>query len=311
VRVAAVRADGDDGRLARHDAAGAKLREHPLLQIVFGERLPGADFGSGVQEGFLGDAINDAAGFDVRFVLLHGPAGLELLHKIGGAHHAAAVRANEFHSAGVDERYIRDGVARRILHGNFFDALEQARQICFEFTEAGIDAPGAGEAFERARLDAVHELARRAARGNEIEPTARAERIVVEPEHAMRDGIAMVKIVEEPGVEPGGAQLLLDSGNGRHQVSDRVSGPAGLRPTEGAAIARTCAAVAPRTSTRLVRLRWPETILTAACGTFKQTARKWRSASLARPSTGGAARRMRSAPSRSPAASSREARGCR
>src|SRR5712692_8248032 len=66
----------------------------------------------------------------------------------------------------------------------------------------------------------------------------------------------------------------------------------------------------PETSTRFLRLRSPERILTAATGTFKRSASRRRSASLARSSTGGAVRRTFSAPCHSPSMASRLARAC-
>src|ERR1700719_437578 len=75
------------------------------------------------------------------------------------------------------------------------------------------------------------------------------------------------------------------------------------------ATARICSALPPRTSMRFRRPRWPEAILTAASGTFKQSAKKRRRASLARPSTGGTLRRTRRAPCHSPSISLRLARG--
>src|ERR1700680_1139681 len=61
---------------------------------------------------------------------------------------------------------------------------------------------------------------------------------------------------------------------------------------------------------RFRRPRWPEAILTAASGTFKQSAKKRRRASFARPSTGGTFSRTRRAPCHSPSISLRLARGC-
>ena len=71
-----------------------------------------------------------------------------------------------------------------------------------------------------------------------------------------------------------------------------------------------CCLVTPRTSILLVRLRSPLRILTADFGVFKSCARNSMSASLARPSTAGACRRILMAPPISPATSSLEARGC-
>src|SRR5229473_2353320 len=74
--------------------------------------------------------------------------------------------------------------------------------------------------------------------------------------------------------------------------------------------ASTSCWVTPRISTRLLRLRWPETILTADLGVIKRCARNSHSASLARSSSAGACRRTFSAPPSTPAISVLLARGC-
>ena len=73
--------------------------------------------------------------------------------------------------------------------------------------------------------------------------------------------------------------------------------------------ARTCSAVTPAIATRFWRLRSPLTIRMSRLGTCRAAAKKATRASLAAPSTGGAATRTSSAPSRVPAHAVLPARG--
>ena len=93
----------------------------------------------------------------------------------------------------------------------------------------------------------------------------------------------------------------VDAAAGRRAVAGQILF-AGWRCGTSRVSARTRSSDTPRTSTRFRRLRSPRTILTADRGMFKHSARKRQSASLARPSSGGAARRTRKAPSVTPSA---------
>ena len=76
-----------------------------------------------------------------------------------------------------------------------------AARFCFEFLPGGVLRLGAGEGVELAGLDAVDELAGLAVGGDEVEPAAGDEGVLVEAEDAVGDGVAVVVVVEEPAVE--------------------------------------------------------------------------------------------------------------
>ncbi len=59
-------------------------------------------------------------------------------------------------------------------------------------------------------LDAVYELHRLAASRNQVEPAARDQHVGRQAEHAVRDRIAMMMIVEEPALVAAVAQRSLD-----------------------------------------------------------------------------------------------------
>src|SRR2546427_8499597 len=152
----------------------------------------------------------------MRLKLLRAPAGLESLHQIRRTDHGAALRAHHLHRAGVHQRHVWDGVPRRILHGDSARAADQARQVLVQFVETGINQFLSRQTIERARLDAVHQLPRNAAAGNQIKPAARAHAGAVQSQYTGGNRIAMMKIVEEPAVQACGPQFLLDGFDWRH-----------------------------------------------------------------------------------------------
>src|SRR5215470_13908167 len=125
----------------------------------------------------------------------------------------------------------------------------------------------------------------------------------------------MVVIVEEPAVNFAGAELGLNGSDVGHVQFSWRRPAMFLRCLEllafgcGTQRTRTCPTDTPATLTRFVRLFSPVTILTAAMGTFKRSARKRRSALFARSSTGGAVKRIFSAPAYSPSMALQLARG--
>ena len=80
-------------------------------------------------------------------------------------------------------------------------AVEHGFEFLLELLPGGVGVFAAGEGVELAGFDAVDELAGLAFGGDEVEPAAGDEAVLVEAEDAVGDGIAMVVVVEEPAVE--------------------------------------------------------------------------------------------------------------
>jgi hypothetical protein len=70
------------------------------------------------REGLGADAVDAAAGFEVRFEGFGRPARFEGLDQLGGADHFHAQAADQFDGAGVHHGHVGDGAQRRILHGH-------------------------------------------------------------------------------------------------------------------------------------------------------------------------------------------------
>src|SRR6185437_6354727 len=68
----------------------------------------------------------------------------------------------------------------------------------------------AGQRVEPAALNAMDQLARLAGRGHEVIPAPCDVQPLAQPEDAVRDGITMMRVVEEPAIEPGLTQSFLD-----------------------------------------------------------------------------------------------------
>src|ERR1700730_17880064 len=113
----------------------------------------------------------------------------------------------------------------------------------------------------------------------------------------------MKDVVEQPSFDALLVEGFLDGVDVGHMVC--FGNRAAASNNHQRASARTASAVTPRISTRFVRLRSPDAILTADSGTFKLAASNRRNASFARSSTGGAVRRISSPSCHSPAISSR------
>ena len=133
--------------------------------------------------------------------------------------------ADELDGAGVDHGDVHDGVARGVLHGDGDGAVEEELEFLLELLPGGVGAFAAGEGVELAGLDAMDELARLAFGGDEVEPAAGDEAVLVEAEDAIGDGVAVVVVVKEPAVEVVLAQGGLNGGEIHvHYLSFRGGG---------------------------------------------------------------------------------------
>src|ERR1700759_2449267 len=74
---------------------------------------------------------------------------------------------------------------------------------------AGVISSAAGQSGQRSGLDLVDQFSRGSFGGDEVIPAASAH-AVGKFQQAVGDGVAAAKIVEEPAIEFGGAQVFLD-----------------------------------------------------------------------------------------------------
>src|SRR5579862_8064214 len=84
-----------------------------------------------------------------------------------------------------------------------------------QLVQARVEELLARQRVQRRSFDPMNQLPRRAPRGNQVEPAPRAH-TTFEPQDAFRNGIAMMKVVEEPTVELIGSQLSLYGLDLRH-----------------------------------------------------------------------------------------------
>ncbi len=145
-----------------------------------------------------------------RGYLLVGKDRLEAAYEIGGADDVLAEFAEHFDGAGVDHGDVHDGVARAVLHGDGRVAFEHGGKFALELLPRGVLALCAGKCVEPSALDAVYEFARLAIGGNDVVPATRDVSIFRQTKDARCQRIAIVMIVEEPGVHARVTQCGLD-----------------------------------------------------------------------------------------------------
>src|SRR5580658_7962296 len=131
----------------------------------------------------------------------------------------------------------------------------------------------------------MHQLARLAFSRNEIKPAPGGHAVFSDPQNVRSDRIAMVMVVEKPAIDFVGAHLGLNGSDVRHRS------PLGFKSCYSPSSSIISPRVTPEIEMRFVRLFSPATILTAAIGTFKQSASTLRSLSFARFSNAGAVSR--------------------
>ena len=125
VRIAGVGVDGDHRILVRDQPFVTKPARHELLDVVFGGRRAGAHaFADGIERAIL-DAVERVGREAMRRDLRVGPARVEPLHEIARRDDLDAARADRLDRACVDPREIGDVAARRILHREAPDAVEE------------------------------------------------------------------------------------------------------------------------------------------------------------------------------------------
>src|SRR5260370_12748338 len=219
VRIPAMGSDGHDGSLVRGDGMVAEFFENPLLQLIFRQLGLGTNLRGGVRESLLHDAIDALSSFLMRLKLLRARASLDPLHQIRRTDHRATLGADHLHGSGINQRNVRYGIPRRILHGHLARPPDQTRKILVELVEAGVDKFLSRQTIERPGLDAVHQLPWGATARNEVEPATSGHAAAIQPQYTRSNRVAMMEIVEKPAVQAGGSQLFLYRIDWRHYFS--------------------------------------------------------------------------------------------
>ncbi len=86
-------------------------------------------------------------------------------------------------------------------------------EIVEKLLPSGVLFLGAGKGVEVASFDLVHQFGRLALGGDEIVPAARDHQAFRKAEHAVGDRVAMVMIVEEPGIDVALGKSVLNGGD--------------------------------------------------------------------------------------------------
>ena len=200
VRVAAIGIDCDQGRIVGHEILTPEGFHEPLLHFVFVSAAV-AHTPADLLESRRGDGVNRIARREVRLDLFFAQSGFEQGHQIARTDHILAQSADQVDGARVHQRNGEDQIVGRILHRDIA-MIGQDRFYLFEqFLPAGILALASGERVEMAGLNLVDQLYGFAFGRNQVVPAPGDHLTCGQSQHAVSDGIAVMVIVKEPGVD--------------------------------------------------------------------------------------------------------------
>ena len=120
--------------------------------------------------------------------------------------------SDQLDRARVHASHVRNRAVGRVFHRDPLLPRQQTAEAGFERLASRIVLGGAGKMRERAPLDGVHELARLAAGGNQIEPAPcrQVPGLPGDRRDVGRDRVQPPEVVEQPGVESVGGERGLD-----------------------------------------------------------------------------------------------------
>ena len=116
VRIRHVGIDGHDGPVIGDQAGLLEAGTDEAIHVPLGDGLAGGERGGDLLKRVGAHAVHAAAGLEMHLQLLGSPARFEQLNEVGRRGDLNACAANQFDGATVDQRDIRDGAVRRILH---------------------------------------------------------------------------------------------------------------------------------------------------------------------------------------------------
>src|SRR5712692_6687576 len=213
VWVGGVGVDGGDGRCVSVHAARGDAGQDVLLQVALGEGRATDDLLADACERLVHDLPQLGGRLAVRRVLVFCPDRFEPLHQVGRGYDLYAERPDELDGAGVHARDVRDGVQRRVLHGDLGRASqgsEHMLEVFMLFLPGQVESAFTRHVVQRMWLDPVQELLRHSLRGNQVVPASGHVAVGIELQDAGGQGVAAAKIVEQPAVKPGFLEGLLD-----------------------------------------------------------------------------------------------------
>src|ERR1039458_2144721 len=209
VRIAAVGVDGDDGRIVGDHVLARETFFEPVLNFVFSGASV-AHAAANLLEGLGGERVDHVASFEVGLDLIVAPSGFELGDEVGGADNIFAETADHVGGSGIDHRNGEYDVVGRVLHGHIAIRGQHLLQALEQLLPSRVLLFGSGQRVEVSGPDLVDELDGRAFGGDQVVPAPRDHEAVGQSEDTVSDRIAVVMVVEKPGVDVTLAQSVLD-----------------------------------------------------------------------------------------------------
>jgi len=152
--------------------------------------------------------MSRAAKWRGNLLIIHGR--LELGDQILRTHDILSQAADQVHRPSVNQRDRKDQIVRRVLHGNIAVRRQQPLHAVKQLLPSGVKPLGAGQRIQVTGFNLVDKLGRLAFGRDQIKPAAGNHESIWQSENAVSDRVAMVMVVEEPGVDVALAQGFLD-----------------------------------------------------------------------------------------------------
>ena len=173
-------------------------------------RSPAAHPPSNFLESLGSNGIDHIARRKVRLDLLIRQCRFKLRNQVGRADNILAQPADHVRRPRIHHRNREDKIVRRVLHRHIAMRSQNLLQGVEQFLPSRVLLLHPGQSIQVSRLNLVHQLNGLAFGGDQVIPAPRDHQPIRQPENAVRDRVAMVMIVEKPGVNVALAQSLLD-----------------------------------------------------------------------------------------------------
>ena len=211
--ISAVGVDGGDRRARRDHPGITYTSQDKLLHSIFRETSPLRDRLMHMTKCLINDAPKRRRSKLMRFELTVRPSRFKRLNQIRRTHHLDVVTSDQLDRTGIHARHIGNRIQRGILHGDTEATGEQARKDLPLLLPRHIAVGLSWQCIQYVRLDAMQQLDRSPLRRDPVVPSPGHMDGRIELEYTIGEGVAPAEIIEEPAVDLGITQCLLNFAN--------------------------------------------------------------------------------------------------
>ncbi len=193
-----------------------ELRHHEILHAALGDRQTGRQPLAHMVERRVLDRVERDAGAAMAGELIFCPDRFGHLDEIGRCDHFDAQAAHQFDRPRVHPADVGDRATGGDLHRNASRARQERGQPVTPRLPRDIGGDVGRQVAQPARLDGVRQPTRLTLRRDEARPAPAHEAVGRDAGDAQRDGVQAFEIIQQPAVEPLGADGGLDGGESVH-----------------------------------------------------------------------------------------------